>query len=83
MSIVEFGRFPGPTPKSNSCLYTKITEELRLHPKKWGKIAEVDGEKDLARWAAAMRSRGMRFAQRKIGENSWALWCMYDPEIQP
>lgn len=74
---VEFGSLPTPKNRSNTEIYNAVAEELRARPGDWAKCAEVIGEQALFRWNAAMKKRGIVFSQRKVRENTWAIWCMF------
>ena len=75
--FVEFGDLPAAMNRSNTDIYNSISQELRAHPNQWGKCAEVIGEKAVFRWTAAMKKRGFEVSQRKVRDNTWAIWCRY------
>lgn len=76
MTNVQFGDRPPATNRRND--YSGIHDALRQRPDVWALVAEVDSPKDLRRWQAAMRFRGLKFSQRKKPEGGWAIWCMYE-----
>ena len=78
---VEFSEPPLPANRTNTEIYDEVARQLRARPGHWGKCAEVVGRKALFRWNAAMKKRGILFSQRKVREDTWAVWCMFPESV--
>jgi hypothetical protein len=76
MEDIQFGERPPATNKRND--YADIADRLRQRPDTWAMVAVAEDMKDLRRWQAAMRFRGLKFSQRKRAEGGWAIWCKYE-----
>lgn len=79
--MVEFVPIPPSEAgaRSNfSSEYDSVRDALAQRPGEYGKFTEVSTDRDLKRWRAAMKYRGVLVSQRKLPDGGWALWGMYN-----